>query len=189
MVLVAMRGTRHGCWQLIPVLTVSYTCGRSSFDRTVCGLAYLSWFCYRFCIIGANRNNSIHIGDTLFGWQADLPCRMDWDDGRKFLFYLCWNPAVPGTGFGALWLDECNDVNKYYSLQALRLSCRRNSRKLQTTAKWKKKPWMLFNRWKNIWIASHDGWSAYSSGGVANDLIYVQACGDYVTLFTQKGNS
>lgn len=42
-----------------------------------CGLALFIMVCYRFCIIGANRNNSIRIGDTLLAGGRICLARMD----------------------------------------------------------------------------------------------------------------
>ena len=150
-----------------------------------CGLAYLSWFVIGF-VSSVQTEIIVSVLAILF-WLVGGFALQGWIETMAGSSYLPFAETLPFRALvGALCWTNVMMWYKYYSLQALRLPAeeiaevedRQNEEEAVDASSQSVEEYL--DR-----ITVKDGARIHLVA--TNDLIYVQACGDYVTLFTPEG--
>ena len=150
-----------------------------------CGLAYLSWFVIGF-VSSVQTEIIVSVLAILF-WLAGGFALQGWIETMAGSSYLPFAETLPLRALvGALCWTNVMMWYKYYSLQALRLPAeeiaevedQQNEEEAVDASSQSVEEYL--DR-----ITVKDGARIHLVA--TNDLIYVQACGDYVTLFTPEG--
>jgi len=150
-----------------------------------CGLAYLSWFVIGF-VSSVQTEIIVSVLAILF-WLAGGFALQGWIETMVGSSYLPFADTLPFRALvGALCWTNVMMWYKYYSLQALRLPVeeiaevedQQNEEEAADASSQSVEEYL--DR-----ITVKDGARIHLVA--TNDLIYVQACGDYVTLFTPEG--
>lgn len=150
-----------------------------------CGLAYLSWFVIGF-VSSVQTEIIVSVLAILF-WLAGGFALQGWIETMAGSSYLPFSDTLPFRVLaGALCWMNVMMWYKYYSLQVLRLPAeeitevedQQNEEEAADASSQSVEEYL--DR-----ITVKDGARIHLVA--TNDLIYVQACGDYVTLFTPEG--
>lgn len=150
-----------------------------------CGLAYLSWFVIGF-VSSVQTEIIVSVLAILF-WLAGGFALQGWIETMAGSSYLPFSDTLPFRVLaGALCWTNVMMWYKYYSLQVLRLPAeeitevedQQNEEEAADASSQSVEEYL--DR-----ITVKDGARIHLVA--TNDLIYVQACGDYVTLFTPEG--